>query len=209
MHSPFFSIIICTYNRAHLLPRALDSLLAQTETDWEAIIVDDGSTDDTRSVVMDFVERDTRFRTMHHENHGIGYSRTAGISASLGQYCTFLDSDDEYMVEHLSSRRKLLEASPNLDILHGGVKVIGNPFVIDRFDATKHIHISECVMEGTMILRREAALRVGGFGTERYGEGAALMERAQRLGLIIAKTALPTYVYHRTTPDSLCSNFKG
>ena len=51
-----------------------------------------------------------------------------------------------------------------------GAKVIGNPFVIDRFDATKHIHISECVMEGTMILRREAALRVGGFGTERYGE---------------------------------------
>ena len=120
MHIPFFSVIICTYNRAHLLPRALDSLLAQTETDWEAIIVDDGSTDGTSSVAMGFMQRDSRLRYMHHENHGIGYSRTACISASFGQYCTFLDSDDEYLAEHLSSRRKLLEISPNLDILHGG-----------------------------------------------------------------------------------------
>lgn len=209
MTYPFFSVIISTFNRAHLLPRALDSLLDQTEMDWEAIIVDDGSTDDTYSVAMRLVEQREQFRYMKHRNHGVGYSRTAGIHAAFGQYCTFLDSDDEYLPSHLASRRALVEASPMLDILHGGVEVVGNPYVNDRHDPTKQIHLSECVMEGTMILRREAALRLGGFGSERYGEGAALMERAQALGLMIAATDIPTYRYDRTTPDSLCSTFQG
>lgn len=207
--APFFSVIICTYNRAHLLPRALDSLLAQTETDWEAIIVDDGSTDGTEAVVVRYLWQDGRIRTMKHQNRGVGFSRTAGIYAAFGRYCTFLDSDDEYLPNHLASRCELLEASPMLDILHGGVEIVGNPFVRDRFNPAKEIHLSECVMEGTMILRREAALQLGGFGTERYGEGAALMERAQMLGLKIATTQSPTYRYDRTTPDSLCSTFEG
>lgn len=209
MAHPFFSVIICAYNRAYLLPRALNSLLAQTETDWEAIIVDDGSTDDTYSVAMRLVEQREQFRYMKHRNRGVGYSRTVGIYAAFGQYCTFLDSDDEYLPAHLASRRALVETSPMLDVLHGGVEVVGNPYVNDRHDPTKQIHLSECVMEGTMILRREAALRLGGFGTECYGEGAALMERAKILGLTIATTDIPTYRYDRTTPDSLCSNFQG
>ncbi len=209
MTTPFFSVIVCTYNRALLLPRALQSLLIQTETDWEAIIVDDGSSDDTYSVTMRFQEQNEHFRYMKHHNRGVGYSRTAGIYAAFGQYCTFLDSDDEYLSEHLASRRAILAALPGVDILHGGAEIIGNPYVADRFDARKQIHISECVMEGTMVLRREAALRLGGFGMERYGEGAALMERAQTLGLLIATTDIPTYRYDRTSPDSLCSTFTG
>jgi glycosyltransferase involved in cell wall biosynthesis len=209
MTTPFFTVIVCTYNRASLLPRALQSLLTQTETDWEAIIVDDGSSDDTYSVAMQFQEQNKQFRYMRHRNSGVGYSRTAGIYAAFGRYCTFLDSDDEYLSEHLATRRTILEALQGVDILHGGAEIIGNPYVADRFDASKQIHISECVMEGTMVLRREAALRLGGFGMERYGEGAALMERAQTLGLVIATTDFSTYRYDRTTSDSLCSTFKG
>jgi glycosyltransferase involved in cell wall biosynthesis len=209
MTTPFFSVIICSYNRASVLSRALQSLLNQTETDWEAIIVDDGSNDDTYSVAMRFQEQNERFRYMKHPNRGVGYSRTAGIYAAFGRYCTFLDSDDEYLSEHLATRRPILAALPGVDILHGGAEIIGNPYVADRFDVSKQIHISECVMEGTMFLRREAALCLGGFGTERYGEGAALMERAQTLGLVIATTDIPTYRYDRTSPDSLCSTFTG
>lgn len=209
MNTLFFSVIICTYNRAHLLSKAFDSLLRQTETDWEALVVDDGSMDATYDVAMSFMDQCEKVRYLKHRNHGVGYSRTAGIYAAFGRYCTFLDSDDEYLPEHLASRREILEASPTLDILHGGVEIVGNPFVNDRYDPTKQIHLSECVMEGTMFLRREAALRLGGFGSERYGEGAALMERAQHLRLNIATTPLPTYRYDRTTPDSLCSTFQG
>ncbi|MCS6808220.1 MAG: glycosyltransferase family A protein [Bacteroidota bacterium] len=207
MYRPFFSVIVCTYNRAHTLSRALESLLCQVETDWECLIVDDGSTDATQDVAVRYMWNDKRVRIMKHQNSGVGYSRTVGMYASLGQYCTFLDSDDEYLPLHLSSRREILERFPEIDILHGGVEVIGIPFVRDRFDASKNIHVSECVLEGTMVLRREVALKLEGFGTIRYGEGAVLLERASELGLRIMKVEIPTYRYDRTTPDSLCSRF--
>ena len=207
--TPFFSVIICTYNRERLLPRALDSLLRQTETDWEAIIVDDGSADGTFRVADAYIAADARFRYMKHQNRGVGFSRTAGVFASLGVYCAFLDSDDEYLPEHLSSRRALLEAAPDIDILHGGAAITGEAFAIDRFDPTKRIPLSQCVLEGTMILRQEAARLLGGFGAVRYGEGAALVERARAAGMRIATADIPTYIYDRTTPDSLCSTFTG
>jgi glycosyltransferase involved in cell wall biosynthesis len=205
LHTPFFTVIICTYNRAQLLSRALDSLLCQSETDWEALIVNDGSTDTTYTVASEYMRKESRLRYLEHHNAGVGYSRTVGIHAAFGQYCTFLDSDDEYLPHHLASRRAMLDAQPHTDILHGGVEVLGNPFVADRHDPTKLIHISDCVMEGTMVIRRETALRLGGFGTERYGEGAALMEKALSSGYFITRTDEPSYRYDRTTPDSLCT----
>ncbi len=205
LHTPFFTVILCTYNRAHLLPRALDSLLRQTETDWEALIVNDGSTDATYAVASEYLRQHQHLRYLEHTNRGVGYSRTAGVYAAFGQYCTFLDSDDEYLPYHLASRRAILSTQPNTDILHGGVEVIGNPFVADRHDPTKLIHISECVMEGTMVIRRQTALQLGGFGTERYGEGAALMEKAISAECIITRTDEPSYRYDRTTSDSLCT----
>lgn len=208
--TPFFTVILCAYNRAHLLPRALDSLLQQTEPDWEAIIVNDGSTDDTYHVAREYMSRRAGIRYMEHPNGGVGYSRTIGVYAALGQYCTFLDTDDEYLPRHLASRRSILAANPHIDVLHGGVEVIGDPFVADRHDPTKRIHISECIMEGTMVLRRETALKLGAFGMERYGEGAAFMAKALAAKLNILHTNEPTYRYDRTTPDSLCTTaYKG
>jgi glycosyltransferase involved in cell wall biosynthesis len=210
VHEPFFTVICCTYNRAALLPRALDSLLGQENQDWEAIIINDGSTDDTYTVAREYLRRSQQIRYMEHQNHGVGYSRTAGIYAALGQYCTFLDSDDEYLPQHLATRKQLLLEHPNVDIVHGGVEVIGNPFVADRHNPQNLIHISECVMEGTMVIRRETARGLGGFGTARYAEGAAFMEKARANGCIIHHTDLPTYRYDRTTPDSLCTTaFQG
>ena len=176
--------------------------------------MNDGSTDETYHVAKQYLQETPNIRYniryMEHPKHGVGYSRTAGLYAAFGRYCTFLDSDDEYLPHHLASRRVILEENPNIDILHGGVEIIGNPFVADRHDPTKLIHLSQCVMEGTMVLRRETALRLGGFGTTRYGEGAALMDNARAAGCIIAHTDEPSYRYDRTTPDSLCTTaFQG
>jgi hypothetical protein len=113
------------------------------------------------------------------------------------------------MPEHLSSRRTLLQSSPEIDILHGGARVIGEAFAIDRFNPARRIPLSECVLEGTMILRRQTAIQLEGFGFVRYGEGAALVERATAAGYCIATTDIPTYIYDRTTPDSLCTTFAG
>lgn len=202
---PFFSVIICTYNRAKLLPRALDSLLNQSEADWEAIIVDDGSDDNTAEILLEYMRRDERFRYMRHRNRGAGLSRNAGLLAACGFFVTFLDSDDEYLPEHLALRREMLHAYQQIDLLHGGAKIIGNAYVPDKNNISLQIHLSDCVIGGTFVIRRTRALEIGGFGAMRYADDADFYERAELAGFIIGKTDAATYIYHRDTPDSLCN----
>jgi glycosyltransferase involved in cell wall biosynthesis len=94
---PLVSIIIPTYNRAHLIGETLDSVLAQTYTNWECIIVDDGSTDNTDEVVGAFVTKDHRFKYYHrppeHLPGGNG-ARNFGFKMSQGEYVNWFDSDD-------------------------------------------------------------------------------------------------------------------
>lgn len=91
---PEVSVIIPCYNHGHYLPHAVNSVLAQTFTDWEAIIVDDGSTDNTREVAAQFT--DERVRYVHQENRGLSGARNTGIRAAQGAYLAFLDADDEW-----------------------------------------------------------------------------------------------------------------
>lgn len=95
MSEPLVSVIIPTFNRAHLIGRALDSLLAQTHKHWEVIIVDDGSTDETQSVLAAYYA-DPRFRLYTHEiNMGITSARNTGLDNIMGDWFCFLSSDDE------------------------------------------------------------------------------------------------------------------
>ncbi|MFI5047251.1 MAG: glycosyltransferase family 2 protein [Acidimicrobiia bacterium] len=89
---PVFSVIICTYNRASVLPRAIASVLDQTFGDFEVVVVDDGSNDDTRAVVTSYT--DPRVRLVSQANQGLGAARNAGAAAASGRYVTFLDDDD-------------------------------------------------------------------------------------------------------------------
>lgn len=206
-HRPFFSVICCTYNRARLLPRALDSLLAQDETDWEAIVVDDGSTDDTVAILQRYAGTHPSVRVLHHSNRGTGRSRNAGLLASCGLFVTFLDSDDAYAPDHLASRKRMLLDYPTVSFLHGGVTVIGEATVIDRFDPSRRIPLEQCVIGGTFVIRRDTLLDLGGFDAVRYADDAMLHERAVAAGVTIARTDHPTYIYYRDTPDSLCSTY--
>ena len=88
------SIIIPTYNYAHYLPETLNSVLNQTFQNWECIIVDDGSTDDTHTVVAQFAQNDSRFFYYYKANGGLSDARNYGIAKSRGEFLLFLDSDD-------------------------------------------------------------------------------------------------------------------
>ncbi|MCQ2605180.1 MAG: glycosyltransferase [Bacteroidales bacterium] len=87
-----FSIIIPTYNRATFLPKAIESVLSQTYTDWELIIVDDGSTDNTKDVVGGYI--DTRIRYIYQKNAERSVARNNGINHATGDYICFMDSDE-------------------------------------------------------------------------------------------------------------------
>ena len=95
LSSPAVSVVIPTYNRAHMLSRAVLSVIRQTSKDWELLIIDDGSTDTTEQVVQSF--SDLRIRYVRHEsNRGAQAARNTGIRMALGEYIAFLDSDDEW-----------------------------------------------------------------------------------------------------------------
>ena len=88
------SVIIPCYNCAAFLPRSLGSLQAQSFTDWEAICVDDGSTDRTLEILDEFSRQDARIRVIHQANGGPAAARNRAVPAIQGQYCLFMDSDD-------------------------------------------------------------------------------------------------------------------
>lgn len=107
---PLVSVIIPTYNRAELLNRAILSVFKQTHDDFELIIVDDCSTDNTERVVKTF--KDKRIIYFHHpENRGVSVSRNTGIKNSKGIFIAFLDSDDEYLPEKIKKSLKFFKES--------------------------------------------------------------------------------------------------
>lgn len=203
MQNSFFSVVITTYNRAALLKRAVESLIAQTEKDWEAIIIDDGSTDDTYEVIQPYLQKYTKIQYSKQDNQGTVVAKNNGINSAKGMFVTFLDSDDEYSPEHLESRKGILKHNPKVEFLYGGVKVIGNQYVPDRHDHSKQIHLSECVIGGTFFIKREIALAFEGFMPFPVGTDADLFERVSKTETVVLKTELPTYIYHRESEESI------
>ena len=117
--SPVFSIIIPTYNRAHLLRRCLNSVLNQTFTDWEAIVIDNYSEDNTSEVVQSF--NDTRIIYCKIHNHGIiSISRNKAIDLSSGQWLCFLDSDDFWLPNKLETIFPFINTH---DIVYHGYRI--------------------------------------------------------------------------------------
>lgn len=106
---PFFSIIIPTYNRAHMLPEAIDSVLAQTFDGWELIVVDDGSKDSTKELVGKYIAQDPRVKYIYQENAERSAARNNGIKNSKGNYICFLDSDDYFKPERLELLNQSIE----------------------------------------------------------------------------------------------------
>lgn len=97
MRTPQISIIVPVYNVDKYLARCLDSILAQSFTDFEAILVDDGSKDQSGAICDDYAKRDARFRVLHVENAGVCHARNLGIKESSGEWIYFSDADDELM----------------------------------------------------------------------------------------------------------------
>lgn len=114
---PTFSIIIPIYNQAHFLPQTVESVLAQTYTDYELILINDGSTDNTAEVIQQYTAQAT---TIWQENQGLAGARNTGIRAATGKFIAFLDSDDLWQPNHLATIASLIEHHPQADMFHTG-----------------------------------------------------------------------------------------
>jgi glycosyltransferase involved in cell wall biosynthesis len=117
--STLVSIIIPTCNYGHYLGETLDLLSGQSYSNWECIVVDDGSADNTGHIVRAKVLKDGRFRYVYQQNSGLSAARNTGLENSLGAYLQFLDADDRIHHQKLEKQALFLDGHPEWDIVYG------------------------------------------------------------------------------------------
>jgi len=169
MSLPMVSVIITTFNRAKLLQGAIQSVLNQTFSDWELVIADDGSTDDTGRVVQGIALADSRIRYVRWTNGGLSAARAKALPMTRGRYVALLDDDDVYLPHKLSCQVEYMETHPAVGLLYSYVELVdaeGN--VIDTWPrkptTSFHDMISHCPIQTLGILARKECLEsAGGF----------------------------------------------
>jgi glycosyltransferase involved in cell wall biosynthesis len=119
---PLVSVIMPSYNYARFIREALDSLRGQTYGEWECVVCDDGSTDDTEEVVARYVEREPRVRYVRQSNQRQAVAKNTALALARGRYVQFLDADDLIEPRKLERQVEFLEANPEADIVYGGVR---------------------------------------------------------------------------------------
>ncbi len=169
--TPFFSVVIPTYNRRGMLERALNSVWLQTFTDYEVVIVDDGSTDETAAYLATL---GTRIKTIRQQNRGPAAARNAGARIARGTYLAFLDSDDELLPSALACYERAIAANGSPSFLSGSLADFRNgderpsdegaSFAFRRFEnyfsaAEEGIYVGA----SHLAVRREALMAAGGF----------------------------------------------
>lgn len=131
------SIIIPVYNAKDYLRRCLDSILEQTYTDWEALLIDDGSTDGSGNICDEYASKDNRFKVSHRENKGVSAVRNVGLAYASGEYIVFVDSDDFVHKDMLRWQYNMLKDN-NADLV-----ITGYEFAYD--DTIANISVNEKV----------------------------------------------------------------
>jgi glycosyltransferase involved in cell wall biosynthesis len=198
------SIVIPCYRQAQFLPEAVASVVAQTFTDWEIIIVDDGSPDDTAAVAQRLIAAhpDRRIRLIRQENRGLAEARNAGIRVARAPYILPLDADDMLEPEMLAQTVAALDAHPEVGFVYTDVRRFGaeNNILRTRPYSLNRLRFQNLMMPATLF-RREAWGQVGGFrmvkpvqGCEDWDFWISLAEAGWE-GLHIAQ---PLLRYRRT-----------
>jgi len=124
MNTTKFSVIVPVYNAEEHLCRCLDSIVRQTYTDIEIILIDDGSTDSSGNICNEYAEKDKRILVVHKENNGVAEARNDGIKKANGDYIIFIDNDDYIEHESCEQFNKMLVLYPETEVMECGFKVI-------------------------------------------------------------------------------------
>jgi glycosyltransferase involved in cell wall biosynthesis len=204
---PLVSIITPAYNASRFLGATLTSALRQTMTDFELLVVDDGSTDDTGAIAERFAARDDRIRVIRKENGGSATARNVAIEQSNGEFLALLDSDDLWMPGFLSSQLGLLLQNRQIDIVSanainlGGaldgrpLKPAGGDWYVVDLKHVLEVDDSVCIMS---VFRRTVVDRVGLFDPAVWSnEDYDFWIRAASAGCTIAFNPRPSGYYRR------------
>ncbi|MDR2955152.1 MAG: glycosyltransferase family 2 protein [Prevotella sp.] len=163
---PYISVIVPCYNQAQYLNEALQSVLDQSYTDWECIIVNDGSPDNTREIAEKWNIKDSRFRYLEKENGGISSARNAGIEIANGKWILPLDADDLIGKEYMVLAMKAIDENPNIGVLYANATLFGEksgPFELFEYDFRRLLRLNMIYI--TAFFKKEDWVKVGGFDT--------------------------------------------
>lgn len=166
------SVITPTYNRAKYVGNAVSSVLAQTSTDLELIVVDDGSTDNTR-LALEPLLTDERVHYFYQENQGQAHARNFALGQARGDYIAFLDSDDLWEPNKLEKQLAAFDAHPEADIVHGDESIIDEQGSVASLrnmkrysgDITRYLLADNSVSITTALVKRRCFDEMGGFDT--------------------------------------------
>ncbi len=168
--APAVSIVIPVYNVARFLPRCLDSVLTQTFTDWEAICINDGSTDESGSILREYAARDGRIQVIEKENTGLSDTRNIGTSVARGEFILYLDSDDFIHPQTLEITHGLAVRN-NADLVafrhDARFHRIARNFMRMGFDVSKKLPASRNVRYNPMRIRFKVTNHISHYATER------------------------------------------
>ena len=178
---PFLSVVIPSYNSAEWLPQTIDSILAQTFSDFEVVIVDDGSKDDTREVVGRYVAQTAgKVRYLPQDNAGPSAARNNGVRAARGEWIAFLDADDWWDPGKLAAQLEVLRQHPDVSAIFTDVRMSRNG-VETRNGVTAgmtstgdpaqilELIVREVCFPTTALVRKSALDEIGGFLTKYKG----------------------------------------
>ena len=161
---PLVSVIIPCYRQAEYLPEALDSVMAQTYAEWEAIVVDDGSPDDTAGVAGRYAGADGRIRLVRTENGGVSAARNVGLREARGLYVVALDADDRIAPQYLERLVEAFGTGRGADVAYCRWAFFGTASRAPelRYLGYGRLLVNNAIFSSAMY-RREDALRIGGY----------------------------------------------
>jgi peptidoglycan/xylan/chitin deacetylase (PgdA/CDA1 family)/GT2 family glycosyltransferase/2-polyprenyl-3-methyl-5-hydroxy-6-metoxy-1,4-benzoquinol methylase len=211
---PLISVIIPARNAATTLAQTLESLLSQTEQDWEALIIDDGSTDATAEIIAAYTARDDRFVAIQGEGKGVGQTRNLGIAAARGRWLHFLDADDWTDPTFFQKLLHRLGENPDAIVAYCGCRrvmpggLLSAPCRMPESpeDPFEDFARGCLVAIHAILVDRETVVQLGGFDPELGNcEDWDLWQRVSRLGRrwVLVGEAL---AYYRTDGPSLSRN---
>lgn len=202
--NPKVTVVVASYNNSKFLPACLDSLYRQNYVDFEVLVVDDCSTDNSYEVCQNYIEHDRRFRLIRlKKNHGITFVRSIGLKEASGEYVAVLDSDDVAAPKRLVNQAGWLDSHSDTVLVAGYYGVIDSngkiikhrkKVPVDDTSIRWWLTFGNCLIHSTVMYRKEIALASGGHDTSFiHGEDIELFSKLITYGEIEAIPEVVSY----------------
>lgn len=165
---PKLSVIMSVYNGEKFISEAIESILDQTFTDFEFIIVDDGSTDATPKILQTFSKKDSRIKVLPQHNQGLTKSLNRGIGIANGTYIARMDADDVSLPNRLASEISILDSNPQIKCVGTNAIIINEngksiKKIIADENKIQNLYKRNCLIHGSLVFKKEALQKIGGY----------------------------------------------